>query len=391
MFDDDGSFTTNNTHVSGLDSLAESLHEFQNFPRQSQPIQKSIAPLLTSRGSEFLTKVNQGSKTGIQHHVDNVAIPEKHLDGSSFSVNKNPSLGSAGYHTGSGDTITLGNKSSLDNQQTYNDWQYDEYTSESRGSLPRHLHNDVATERHYRSSLPGQSVDTGMGSGAIYEQTSVTAERDDYRSSLPGYAADTVRINEEDNDHMPDSFHKTFGARTDNSDQQLQEIYPDHQMMNEASKDFETVQYRFNSAGKDSDQQIQETYPDHTAATATSKEFETVQYRFRNYHQLTDNDDGYNKTANDEDFNHQYQSREHSNDLSFHPLELPQQYPPSYNYEELDQNDNVATNEKAQLRILYDARGRKIEELQRSADEQIQEQAKGIRILQHKLTILTGM
>ena len=57
----------------------------------------------------------------------------------------------------------------------------------------------------------------------------------------------------------------------------------------------------------------------------------------------------------------------------------------------LDHNQNeFAAKENSQLKILYDARGRKIEELQKSFSEKIEEQEKEIRVLQHRLTLVTG-
>lgn len=60
-------------------------------------------------------------------------------------------------------------------------------------------------------------------------------------------------------------------------------------------------------------------------------------------------------------------------------------------HNQLDHNQNeLAAKENAQLKILYDARGRKIEELQKSFSEKIEELEKEIRVLQHRLTLVTG-
>eukprot|EP00794_Sanderia_malayensis_P017488 gene17488-19237_t len=93
---------------------------------------------------------------------------------------------------------------------------------------------------------------------------------------------------------------------------------------------------------------------------------------------------------------HQYKSPlsdSHIGHASMFPFEGGADYNPEPSYKRVykDQNDNSLTsNENAQLRILYDARGRKLEDLGQLLKETNEGKDKEIRILQHKLTLLTG-
>ena len=54
-------------------------------------------------------------------------------------------------------------------------------------------------------------------------------------------------------------------------------------------------------------------------------------------------------------------------------------------------NDKFDSYDIKQLRVLYEARGRKIEELQISLENSKEKHATEIRVLQHKLALITGM
>ena len=51
---------------------------------------------------------------------------------------------------------------------------------------------------------------------------------------------------------------------------------------------------------------------------------------------------------------------------------------------------NNSDGQNSQLRILYEARGRKIAELQKQAEQREEELLKKNRILQHKLTLTSS-
>ncbi len=55
LFDDESSFASRQTPMSHLESPAESLYEYQDFPNQrsSQSSNHTTGPLLTSRGNNF--------------------------------------------------------------------------------------------------------------------------------------------------------------------------------------------------------------------------------------------------------------------------------------------------------------------------------------------------
>ena len=59
-------------------------------------------------------------------------------------------------------------------------------------------------------------------------------------------------------------------------------------------------------------------------------------------------------------------------------------------YHENTPDNGTQSHDQSQLRILYEARGRKIESLQKELDVKTEDQAKEIRILQHKLSLAKG-
>ncbi|XP_065052034.1 centrosomal protein of 152 kDa-like [Rhopilema esculentum] len=71
------------------------------------------------------------------------------------------------------------------------------------------------------------------------------------------------------------------------------------------------------------------------------------------------------------------------------PLEEWQETP-NEQYHENTPDNGTQSHDQSQLRILYEARGRKIESLQRELDVKTEDQAKEIRILQHKLSLAKG-
>ena len=377
LFDDDSSFTSHQTSVNHLESPSESFQEFHTFPRKDdvQDYRKVVnsGPLLTARGSNFLKKVSPQKQDAQKSNFSNEAHLQSAEDSSRDARLIEGTSAERKFTEGSST-----DKGFADGMEQDYSQQVSQNANQWRNPAPPH-------QTEYQNEF---AVYGSMPNYAFHDTRDVQSNIDQYDIGHQ-FSSNDRAFNHE---NAPDSFHQHFSANRDSRERGLNENTP------------ETYQYLSANADRNEEAMDRESLRTYQQLYGDPDSLHVDNFEYEHQH-LSGHSSGATQWQQ-LDIEHtcdwkaerqrdQIPYNDHSDvyDDSSNNAGSPglQQNNEQQKVPELDHNQNkLAAKENAQLKILYDARGCKIEELQKSFSGKIEEQEKEIRVLQHRLTLVTG-